>query len=544
MDGLAIDRLCKGRFLGSHGPTCGESEIDFYCLRETLLPRVKHIFANDDTVVRPHVPVMLELEGQGKHNKVVQKVPVPRLPSTPLVGPLQQWKSSVHDNTEGEGPADRWGKWARQVMVYLHDSWPEMGKATKASLTRGEGPKYRVMASKDALASQSYKDASECTRGWMQFQVQLKAAQRDKRLLPDKAWKRSHEVVTDFQVEWQLKRNQRKDYARRKAGWKKFCQECLLNGGKDGYNFLKKKREIYAQAVTEGGMPVGGSEGMTQLAKPWLKLWEVHKQVQAEVYTTGDPLPELSREDFERAVVSAPLRAAGYDAMPVAMLKCLPADAVTELWQMVTDWEFDGVPASQWVNVFALLPKTETQTRPIALTAMALRIWARARSIKHQGAFQEVNTQLHGGTAELQCETLAAQHCLSSEAAQGLDGYETIQIYLDLTKAYEYVSHKVMVGEASKESQLLGRLAIQCARSYAVQRAITFNGLATKPTHIWLDPSGLCHGHTLHEAGAQTTATKGRGWFGPCLHWQCSRRCLSADFWTSEGGDSTSHLRA
>eukprot|EP00971_Amphidinium_carterae_P121181 2400085-Amphidinium_carterae.1 len=183
----------------------------------------------------------------------------------------------------------------------------------------------------------------------MKFHVQLKAAQRDKRLLPDKAWKRSHEAVTDFQVgqvtwtlpalaaawnsgvdhwrryvseivEWQLKRNQRKDYARRKAGWKKFCQECLLNGGKDGYKFLKKKSEIYVQAVTEGGMPVGGSEGMKQLAKPWLKLWEVHKQAHAGVYTTGDTLPELSREDFERAVASAPLRAAGYDAMPVAML--------------------------------------------------------------------------------------------------------------------------------------------------------------------------------------------------------------------------------
>eukprot|EP00971_Amphidinium_carterae_P100126 1979925-Amphidinium_carterae.1 len=84
------------------------------------------------------------------------------------------------------------------------------------------------------------------------------------------------------------------------------------------------------------------------------------------------------------------------------MLKCLPAEAVTELWTMVTEWEISGSLASQWVNVFALLPKTETQTRPIALTAMVLRIWARARSIKHQEAFQAVNTQLHGGTAELQ----------------------------------------------------------------------------------------------------------------------------------------------
>eukprot|EP00971_Amphidinium_carterae_P191955 3808799-Amphidinium_carterae.1 len=70
-----------------------------------------------------------------------------------------------------------------------------MGKATKASLTRGEGPKYRVMSTKDAIASQSYKDASESTRGWTKFHVQLRAAQREGRLLPDKAWKSSHEAV-------------------------------------------------------------------------------------------------------------------------------------------------------------------------------------------------------------------------------------------------------------------------------------------------------------------------------------------------------------
>eukprot|EP00971_Amphidinium_carterae_P074079 1464216-Amphidinium_carterae.1 len=122
--------------------------------------------------------------------------------------------------------------------------------------------------------------------------------------------------------------------------------------------------------MTEGGMPVGGSEGMKQLAEPWLKLWECHHKASAEVYNAMEPLPELSREDFERAVATAPLRAAGYDSMPTAMLKCLPAEAITELWKMVTDWEGSGTPASQWVNVFALLPKTETQTRPIALTAM------------------------------------------------------------------------------------------------------------------------------------------------------------------------------
>eukprot|EP00971_Amphidinium_carterae_P234367 4650574-Amphidinium_carterae.2 len=92
MDGRAIDRLWQGRFVCAHGPTCGDSEIDFFCLHSTLLPRVKTILASDDTVVRPHVPVMMELVGQGKFNRMLQKVAVPRLPHTPLVGPLKEWR--------------------------------------------------------------------------------------------------------------------------------------------------------------------------------------------------------------------------------------------------------------------------------------------------------------------------------------------------------------------------------------------------------------------------------------------------------------------
>eukprot|EP00971_Amphidinium_carterae_P133718 2648692-Amphidinium_carterae.1 len=39
-----------------------------------------------------------------------------------------------------------------------------------------------------------------------------------------------------------------------------------------------------------------------------------------------------------------------------------------------------------------------------------------------------------------------------------------------------------MVGEASKESSLLGRIALQSARSYAVKRAVAYDGLATEAT--------------------------------------------------------------
>eukprot|EP00971_Amphidinium_carterae_P234369 4650574-Amphidinium_carterae.4 len=112
---------------------------------------------------------------------------------------------------------------------------------------------------------------------------------------------------------------------------------------------------------------------------------------------------------------------------------------------------------------------------------MALWIWARARAMKHQQDFRAINTSLHGGIAELQCETLAAQHSISTEAAQGIDGYE-------------YVCHRVMVGEASKESRLLGRLALQSARSYAayaVKQAVAYDGLATEATITrWSIPPG------------------------------------------------------
>eukprot|EP00971_Amphidinium_carterae_P282779 5614134-Amphidinium_carterae.1 len=64
-----------------------------------------------------------------------------------------------------------------------------------------------------------------------------------------------------------------------------------------------------------------------------------------------------------------------------------------------------------------------------------------------------------------------------------------------------------MVGEASKERRLMGRLAIQCARSYAGGAACCNlqRSCHRAQTHTWLDPPGVCHGHTLHEVGAQTS---------------------------------------
>eukprot|EP00971_Amphidinium_carterae_P347554 6489619-Amphidinium_carterae.3 len=98
--------------------------------------------------------------------------------------------------------------------------------------------------------------------------------------------------------------------------------------------------------------------------------------------------------------------------------------------------------------------------------------------------FKKVNASIYGGTAELQCETLAAQHAITSEAAQSIDGYAALQIYLDLTNAYEFVNHQVMIGQASEESGLLGRLALQSARSYAVQELIVgqaYSALNSRP---------------------------------------------------------------
>eukprot|EP00971_Amphidinium_carterae_P234368 4650574-Amphidinium_carterae.3 len=130
------------------------------------------------------------------------------------------------------------------------------------------------MAVRDAMQGESYKDkdASERTRSWLKFAAQLSKAKRNEGNVPDRAWKKLHEVVDAFQVgedtwtlpglaaawnsdldhwqrfaleitEWQLKKSQRRDYARRKAEWKKFCVECLQQGGKEGCKFLRKKAE-------------------------------------------------------------------------------------------------------------------------------------------------------------------------------------------------------------------------------------------------------------------------------------------------------------
>eukprot|EP00971_Amphidinium_carterae_P315180 6264562-Amphidinium_carterae.3 len=57
-------------------------------------------------------------------------------------------------------------------MKYVHENWPDMGKATKASLRIGEGPIHRAMPILDAMHSDTYKDASELTKCWLKFAAQ------------------------------------------------------------------------------------------------------------------------------------------------------------------------------------------------------------------------------------------------------------------------------------------------------------------------------------------------------------------------------------
>eukprot|EP00971_Amphidinium_carterae_P347555 6489619-Amphidinium_carterae.4 len=167
MDGLAIDRMWNARFVSAHGPTCGEHEIDYYCMHTALLPRIMAIYVNDDKVLRPHAPVWMELAGQGKFSRTIQKVAVPTLPHQKLCGPLKAWPHPEVTFEEEGDVTEQWQKWAFDAMKYAHETWPDMGKATKASLRRGEGPIYRVMPIQDAIQADTYKEASETRMCWL-----------------------------------------------------------------------------------------------------------------------------------------------------------------------------------------------------------------------------------------------------------------------------------------------------------------------------------------------------------------------------------------
>eukprot|EP00971_Amphidinium_carterae_P308977 6139403-Amphidinium_carterae.1 len=60
-------------------------------------------------------------------------------------------------------------------------------------------------------------------------------------------------------------------------------------------------------------------EALAALSKPWEDIWAMRDKEELGVY------------NFEEAIRSALLKAAEYDDMPTAMLKCLPEAAVTSL---------------------------------------------------------------------------------------------------------------------------------------------------------------------------------------------------------------------
>ena len=140
-------------------------------------------------------------------------------------------------------------------------------------------------------------------------------------------------------------------------------------------------------------------------------------------------------------------------------------------------WNALASGRTSW-TLIVLLAKPDGGLRPIGLFPTAIRVWMRARAC-HAKAWESVNASrnLYGGAG------MGAQRAAWVEAFQAeascLNEIEHAQALLDLTKAFEMVSHAKLVQAAKKRGYPLSLLRMSL-EAYRLNRTVGIDGVYSR----------------------------------------------------------------
>ena len=121
-----------------------------------------------------------------------------------------------------------------------------------------------------------------------------------------------------------------------------------------------------------------------------------------------------------------------------------------------------------------LLAKPYGGYRPIGLFPTLIRLWMKARvSLARDWEHANADASLYGA-AGMGAQRAAWLEAFNTETA-ALNDLEHAQVLLDLTKAFETVSHQALIDAATKRGYPLDllRMALQ---AYRMERAVGING--------------------------------------------------------------------
>ncbi|CAE7204709.1 unnamed protein product, partial [Symbiodinium sp. CCMP2456] len=179
----------------------------------------------------------------------------------------------------------------------------------------------------------------------------------------------------------------------------------------------------------------------------WKQVWKPTSDNSPEEHQLFDQLRKQASEellevgpitDTQVAAVLKKMakKACGPDGLTSQMLRSLEPNQVSLVAEAFRKWEETGImPEAVTMSLVALIPKKETEERPIALTSYAYRAWCRTRYPLHDKwarQYQVAVTRVIKGEVH--------RHSRKSG----------VTLLLDLRGFYENVSHKALIKSAFK----------------------------------------------------------------------------------------------
>ena len=173
----------------------------------------------------------------------------------------------------------------------------------------------------------------------------------------------------------------------------------------------------------------------------------------------------LTNKQVEEALRKMAKKACGPDGLTCPMLKTLEPDQVALVAEAFRTWEATGVmPETATMSLVALLPKKESEERPIALTSYAYRAWCKSRYPLHDEWARQYQLSSPWDRAVKNHSSLevAVTRVMKGEMHRQ-NQKSGITLLLDLKGFYENVSHKDLIVSAFKHHYPALLLHGQCS---------------------------------------------------------------------------------
>jgi hypothetical protein len=202
----------------------------------------------------------------------------------------------------------------------------------------------------------------------------------------------------------------------------------------------------------------------------------------ASLVRQAPALPPLDAPRLTKLCHQGPRKAGGIDGIDYAFLRSLPVEALSAIGSCFESWEAQGCLPQQLQAVWVvLLPKSDQIERPIGLTHVLWRIWAKVRWqpildwISQYSPVAVWDSALPGRS----CLDIAIKRLIVAEGARR-HNHCFVSLFADLTQYYEHVDQHKLLEEALRlnfPQQHIG-LALQV---YSAPRYIDVEGILCPP---------------------------------------------------------------